>query len=101
VVVHCVTIPAFYPHTISLTHHSEGAVTGVVALFGFWLLPSTPLKTGWLKPHEREMAHARMERDRVGDSGEVSMMAGLKQVRVPTHELHVNHTLTSLTRTGV
>lgn len=57
----------------------EGAVTGVVAIFGFWLLPNTPLTTRWLKPHEREMAHRRMELDRVGDAGEVSMMKGLKQ----------------------
>ncbi|KAF2680024.1 MFS general substrate transporter [Lentithecium fluviatile CBS 122367] len=57
----------------------EGAVTGVIAIFGFFLLPNTPLTTSWLKPHEREMAHARMERDRVGDDGEASMMDGLKQ----------------------
>ncbi|KAF1851292.1 MFS transporter-like protein [Cucurbitaria berberidis CBS 394.84] len=58
----------------------EGAVTGLVAIFGFFLLPNTPLTTSWLKPQEREMAHARMERDRIGDSLEqVSMMEGLRQ----------------------
>ncbi|KAH6113764.1 hypothetical protein HBI69_129330 [Parastagonospora nodorum] len=48
----------------------EGAVTAVVAIFGFFLLPNTPLTTSWLTPEERELAHARMERDRVGDSTE-------------------------------
>jgi hypothetical protein len=55
-------------------------VTALVAIWGFFMLPNTPLTTSWLKPHEREMAHARMERDRVGDSTEpVSMMEGLRQ----------------------
>jgi hypothetical protein len=61
-------------------YHSEGAVTAVVAIFGFFLLPNTPLTTSWLTPEERELAHARMERDRVGDSSEpVSSMEGLRQ----------------------
>jgi sugar phosphate permease len=63
-----------------LTFFSEGAVTAFVAIFGFFLLPNTPLTTSWLTPEERQMAHDRMERDRVGDAGEkVSMMEGLKQ----------------------
>ncbi|KAJ4375478.1 hypothetical protein N0V86_007009 [Didymella sp. IMI 355093] len=58
----------------------EGAVTAFVAIFGFFLLPNTPLTTSWLTPEERQLAHDRMERDRVGDAGEkVSMMEGLKQ----------------------
>lgn len=58
----------------------EGAVTGFVAIFGFFLLPNEPLTTSWLTPRERELAHARMEKDRVGDStGAVSTMEGLKQ----------------------
>jgi hypothetical protein len=68
----------FTPHTDFC--RSEGAVTALVAIWGFFMLPNTPLTTSWLKPHEREMAHARMERDRVGDSTEpVSMMEGLRQ----------------------
>lgn len=60
--------------------YREGAVTALVALFGFWLLPNTPLTTSWLTPEERELAHARMERDKIGDSlEEASMMDGLKQ----------------------
>ncbi|KAI4617781.1 hypothetical protein J4E83_006113 [Alternaria metachromatica] len=58
----------------------EGAVTALVAIWGFFMLPNTPLTTSWLNPRERELAHARMERDRVGDSTEpVSMMEGLRQ----------------------
>jgi len=63
-----------------LTSCSEGAVTALVAIFGFFLLPNTPLTTPWLNQEERELAHARMERDRVGDSTEpVSSMEGLRQ----------------------
>lgn len=50
----------------------EGAVTAVVAIFGFFLLPDTPTTTRWLTPAEKEMAHARMERDKIGDSVESS-----------------------------
>ncbi|KAG9375523.1 hypothetical protein A1F94_013898 [Pyrenophora tritici-repentis] len=58
----------------------EGAATALVAVVGFFMLPNTPLTTRWLTPPERELAHARMERDRVGDSMEpVSMMEGLRQ----------------------
>ncbi|RYP73560.1 hypothetical protein DL769_004195 [Monosporascus sp. CRB-8-3] len=58
----------------------EGAVTALVAFFGFFLLPNTPLTTRWLKVEERELAHARMERDKLGDSLEqASAMEGLKQ----------------------
>lgn len=57
----------------------EGVATAVVAMLGFWLLPDTPLTTRWLKPEERELAHSRMERDRVGDKGQASAMEGLKQ----------------------
>ncbi|KAF1953110.1 MFS transporter-like protein [Byssothecium circinans] len=58
----------------------EGSITGVVAIFGFFLLPNTPLTTFWLTQEERELAHARMERDKIGDSlGSASAMEGLKQ----------------------
>ncbi|KAK2063710.1 major facilitator superfamily transporter [Colletotrichum caudatum] len=59
----------------------EGAATGVVAVFGFWLLPSTPLTTRWLSERERELAHSRMERDKLSDSdsSEASAMDGLRQ----------------------
>ncbi|KAH7122656.1 major facilitator superfamily domain-containing protein [Dendryphion nanum] len=58
----------------------EGGVTFLIALFGFVLLPNTPLTTNWLNPTERQLAHDRMERDRIGDAGEkVSALEGLKQ----------------------
>ncbi|KAL8369832.1 hypothetical protein RB595_000261 [Gaeumannomyces hyphopodioides] len=57
----------------------EGSVTALVGLLGFWLLPDTPLTTRWLTAEERELAHGRMERDRVDDQGETSTMVGLKQ----------------------
>ena len=60
--------------------YSEGAVTALVAVVGFFLLPNTPLTTPWLTPDEQQLAHARIERDRIGDSTEkVSMMEGLRQ----------------------
>ncbi|KAH7559854.1 hypothetical protein BM1_03488 [Bipolaris maydis] len=65
---------------LGITEAPEGAVTAFVAIFGFFMLPNTPLTTRWLSPRERELAHARMERDRIGDStDDVSMMDGLKQ----------------------
>lgn len=59
----------------------EGAATGLVALVGFWFLPNTPLTTRWLNEDERELAHARMQRDKPSDSSDVkaSAMDGLKQ----------------------
>lgn len=58
----------------------EGIATAVVALLGFWLLPNTPLTTRWLSEREREIAHGRMERDKLSDDvGQASAMEGLKQ----------------------
>lgn len=57
----------------------EGAATALIGLLGFWLLPDTPLTTRWLNEEERKIAHERMERDRVDDQGESSVMVGLKQ----------------------
>ncbi|KAI0005200.1 major facilitator superfamily transporter [Xylariaceae sp. FL0662B] len=58
----------------------EGAVTALIALFGFWLLPDTPNTTRWLNPEECKLAHARMERDKIGDAlDKASTWQGLKQ----------------------
>ncbi|KAL1956114.1 hypothetical protein VTO42DRAFT_7633 [Malbranchea cinnamomea] len=57
----------------------EGSVTAFVAFAGFWLLPDTPSTTRWLKPEERELAHARVERDKMGDPERASMIEGFKQ----------------------
>ena len=76
---------------ISLTHFSsltiifyrlfiiEGSVSAFVAFTGFWLLPNTPLTTRWLNSEERELAHARIERDKMGEPEQASMMEGLRQ----------------------
>lgn len=80
VALHPVSICLFISLYCVLTYSSEGAATALVAIVGFFMLPNTPLTTRWLTPPERELAHARMERDRVGDSMEpVSMMEGLRQ----------------------
>lgn len=52
-----------------------------MAIFGFWLLPSTPSTTRWLSERERELAHSRMEKDRVSDAtlDKTSTMEGLRQ----------------------
>ncbi|KAI2085205.1 hypothetical protein LOZ36_004181 [Ophidiomyces ophidiicola] len=57
----------------------EGSVTAAIAFMGFWLLPDTPSTTRWLKPEERELAHARIERDKMGEPEKASMMEGLRQ----------------------
>lgn len=58
----------------------EGAVTAVVAIVGFFMLPNTPLTTSWLSEREKQLAHERMEKDKVSDSQEGgSSWDGLKQ----------------------
>ncbi|KAK2745899.1 hypothetical protein FQN57_003512 [Myotisia sp. PD_48] len=57
----------------------EGSVTAVVAFTGYWLLPDTPSTTRWLSPKEREIAHNRIERDKMGEPEQASVMEGLKQ----------------------
>ncbi|KAH7320623.1 major facilitator superfamily domain-containing protein [Stachybotrys elegans] len=59
----------------------EGAVTVLVSIIGFFFLPNTPLTTWWLSQREKELAHERMERDKVADSDDspVSALDGLKQ----------------------
>ncbi|KAG5298005.1 MFS transporter [Histoplasma ohiense] len=58
----------------------EGCTTTAVAIGGFWFLPDTPSTTRWLNTSERELAHARIERDKMGEeSGKISAMEGLRQ----------------------
>lgn len=57
----------------------EGAVTFVIAVFGFFLLPDTPKDTVWLLPDERDLAHNRMELDTVQNQGETSTRKGFAQ----------------------
>ncbi|KAF4984049.1 hypothetical protein FZEAL_662 [Fusarium zealandicum] len=59
----------------------EGAVTGLVSLLGFALLPNTPLTTHWLSDSEKQLAHSRMDKDKLSDSQDHDSSAweGLKQ----------------------
>lgn len=57
----------------------QGAVTFLIAIVGFFLLPDTPLTTKWLTQEERDLAYNRMELDTVENKGETSTTQGLKQ----------------------
>ncbi|QGI65184.1 hypothetical protein CEK26_009135 [Fusarium fujikuroi] len=57
----------------------QGAVTFVIAVAGYFILPDFPLTTRWLTEEERQLAHNRMELDTVGNEGETSTWKGLKQ----------------------
>lgn len=57
----------------------QGAVTFIIAIFGFFLLPDTPSTTKWLTEDERALAHNRMELDTIQNKGKASTMEGLKQ----------------------
>ncbi|KAH7136879.1 major facilitator superfamily transporter [Dactylonectria estremocensis] len=57
----------------------QGAVTFVIAIAGFFLLPDFPQTTWWLTPAERDLAYNRMELDTVDNKGETSTTEGLKQ----------------------
>jgi len=57
----------------------QGVVTFVIAVAACFILPDEPLTTWWLNPEERQLAHARVARDTVGHSADVSMLAGLKE----------------------
>ncbi|KAM3548476.1 hypothetical protein ARSEF4850_009389 [Beauveria asiatica] len=57
----------------------QGAVTFVVAIAGYFLLPDFPLTTWWLTQEERDLAYNRMELDTVANKGETSTWKGLEQ----------------------
>lgn len=57
----------------------QGAVTFVIAVVGYFMLPDTPKTTRWLTPEERELAHNRMELDTVANKGESSTWNGLRK----------------------
>lgn len=56
----------------------QGVATFVVAVGAVWALPDDPLVTKWLTPEERELAHARVSSDTVGEREKSSVFAGLK-----------------------
>jgi MFS family permease len=57
----------------------QGAVTFVIAIAGFFLLPDFPHNTWWLTQEERDLATNRMAMDTVGNKGETSVWAGFRQ----------------------
>lgn len=57
----------------------QGAVTFVIAIVGFFVLPDFPHDTKWLTPDERLLATSRMELDTVGNQGETSTWKGFQQ----------------------
>ncbi|KAL6705504.1 hypothetical protein ACN47E_006620 [Coniothyrium glycines] len=57
----------------------QGAVTFVIAVFGYFLLPDFPHNTWWLTQAERDLAVNRMALDTVGNKGETSVWAGFRQ----------------------
>ncbi|THW92632.1 MFS general substrate transporter [Aureobasidium pullulans] len=57
----------------------EGSVTFGVAIISIFLLPNHPLKTTWLTPEERELAHQRIVRDTVGMEENKGVRAGFMQ----------------------
>ncbi|KAH7031461.1 major facilitator superfamily transporter [Microdochium trichocladiopsis] len=57
----------------------QGAVTFVIAIAGYFLLPDFPHNTKWLTQEERDLASNRMELDATENAGQTSVMEGLKQ----------------------
>lgn len=57
----------------------QGAVTFLIAVVGYFILPDFPHDTKWLTPDERLLATNRMELDTVGNEGETSTWNGFKQ----------------------
>ncbi|GKT42951.1 putative transporter [Colletotrichum spaethianum] len=60
----------------------QGAVTFVIAMVACFTLPDEPLTTRWLTHAERQLAHARIERDTVGARLQSSTWAGLREAIV-------------------
>lgn len=57
----------------------QGSVTGLVAICAYPFLPDSPLTTRWLTPEERQLAHDRLQRDKVDRVEAGSTWQGLKQ----------------------
>lgn len=56
----------------------EGIVTVAVALIAIPILPDHPLTTSWLTEEERQLAHSRISRDTVEQTGTTSTIASLR-----------------------
>lgn len=59
----------------------EGAITCVLAIGGYWLIPDFPEDTKWLSAEEREWVKERLRND-VGGSGKAQPPIKLKDLKV-------------------
>lgn len=57
----------------------QGIITFVLAIAAVFILPDEPLKTRWLSPDERQLAHDRMALDTVDLKENTTTWAGLKE----------------------
>lgn len=55
----------------------QGAVTLVIAVMAFFILPNEPLTTRWLTEEERVLASERIRRDTVRDTGGTTSWKGI------------------------
>lgn len=60
----------------------QGAISIVVAIVAFFVLPDHPLKTRWLTEEERQLAHQRIEADVTGLRENTSVWKGLREAVV-------------------
>ncbi|KAL2760303.1 hypothetical protein ACRALDRAFT_1078926 [Sodiomyces alcalophilus JCM 7366] len=57
----------------------QGAVSALVAVFAFFLLPDHPLQTRWLTPEQRQLAHHRIVLDTTDRREGTSVWVGLRE----------------------
>lgn len=57
----------------------QGVITFVISMVSGFILPDEPLNTRWLTRAERELAHARMQRDTVELRENTPVWAGLRE----------------------
>ncbi|ROT42197.1 MFS general substrate transporter [Sodiomyces alkalinus F11] len=57
----------------------QGAVSAIVAVFAFYLLPDHPLQTRWLTPEQRQLAHNRIALDTTDHREGTSVWVGLRE----------------------
>ncbi|KAF7555293.1 hypothetical protein G7Z17_g2279 [Cylindrodendrum hubeiense] len=60
----------------------QGAVSILVSIVAFFTLPDSPLKTQWLTPKERQLAHNRICIDTTGRREGTSVWTGLREAVV-------------------
>lgn len=58
---------------------NPGVISVVISALSFFILPDEPLKTKWLSPAERRLAHDRIAADTFELKEKVSMVQGLRE----------------------